>query len=241
MKPNFKLHSDEPNHLENVVLNVTNSKLLGIAFLISMIGFVFVRRNFGCRIIKPESTLFTFLILLVIEGFTSWYAEIPFIGQKIDLSSFLILGVAYVALSIYHLIRAEMDARTIPYRYTRSPGDGYVFDWISKLNLPYFKQNPQRINAFIEPLFVFVVAMMIGKYIPNLGMFIKLIAICMCVTGVFIIKNHDDLKHDQNDALILGNLTQENMKDTKSGSRKTSASPSKRATVSQPTRKSDSK
>ncbi len=230
----------EKTHIESAALNYTDNRALGAIYLLAFVGFVFTRKNFGVRTMKLQNILFTFSVLMLWAALADWITKLPLIRAELDYSSFKLFAVAYLALSIYHLVKAYMASQKIPHLYTRHIGDSYIAS-IAKLDLPFFKKDMLRINAFAEPIVFFVIAQIVGRTIaPNLGNFLMIVAVAMCVFGILIINNHKKLLWDQNDAMFLGELTQDNMKDAKPGSRKKNVTRANRAAVSRPVQKPNS-
>ncbi len=217
--------TQEKKHINEAGLNLTDSRVWGLLFLLAQIGHVFLRRNFGVRIQKLDYILFTWSGMMLIAALADWITRLPLLGAKLDYASFRIFAIIYLIRAIYHLIRAYLEARHIPHRFTRHTGDSYVYDIISPLNLPFFRQHILRIDAFAEPVVMFIISEIIGRTLaPNLGIFLKIIAVAMCAVGVQIINNHDRIRWDQNDSIVLGKMTQHNMKDAKPSDRKQSVS-----------------
>ncbi|TYA74943.1 hypothetical protein [Seonamhaeicola marinus] len=226
--------TDTKTHISDTALNFSDNRFIGILFMLAQVGHVFTRRNFGARALKLENIIFSWSAMLLIAGLANLITRLPFLGT-LDFASFKLFAWIYLFLAIYHAIRAYLNARAIPHLYTRHLGDGFVYDVISKLDMPFFKQSSLRINAFAEPVVVFVIADIIGRFLaPNLGLFLKIVSIAMMVIGVFVIQKHDDLRWDQNDTIVLGQVTQHNMKDTKVSGKKHSVSKTSRSHVVRP-------
>lgn len=219
------LKLEEKKHIEEAALNFTDNRILGVIFIIAQVGFVLLRRNFGVRILKVEMVVFAWSALMLIAALADWITNLPLLGAKLDYASFRLFAMLYLVRAIYHMAKAYLEAKQIPHRYTRHLGDGYIFDFISKWELPFFKKNRLRINAFAEPFVMFCIAEIVGRTIaPNLGMFLMIVAICMCVVGILVINNHNKMRWDQNDSMVLANVTQNNMKDAKPASKKNTVS-----------------
>lgn len=235
------LELNEKKHLEDATLNFTNNRIIGAIFMIAQVGHVCLRRRFGVRILKVENILFSWSGLMLIAALADWITRLPLIGAKLDYASFRIFAVIYLIRAIYHLVKAYLEAKEIPHRYTRHMGDSYVADLINKFDIPYFKRNMLRINAIVEPIAMFVIAEIIGRTLaPNLGIFLKIVSVCMCAIGILAIQNNNRLRWDQNDSIVLGRHTQHNMKGTKSSAKKTTTNrPTRSHTVNQPVKKNN--
>jgi len=211
----------ENKHMEDAALNFTDNRIIGVLFMMAQIGHIFLRRRFGVRILQVQNILFTWSGLMLCASLADWITSLPLLGAKLDYASFRLFGVIYLIWAIYHLVRAYLDSRHIPFRYTRHLGDSYVVDLVTKFDIPFFKKNVLRINAVAEPIVMFVIAEIIGRTLsPNLGIFLKLVAISMCAIGIFVIQNHNKLKYNQNDSIVLSDVTQHNMKGAKPSAKK---------------------
>ncbi|PKV50821.1 hypothetical protein ATE84_2888 [Aquimarina sp. MAR_2010_214] len=227
------LKLNEKKHLDEAALNFTDNRVLGAIFIIAQVGFVFLRRNFGVRILKVEMILFAWSGLMLIAALADWITDLPLLGATLDYASFRLFAIIYLVRAIYHTVRAYLNAKQIPHRYTRHLGDSYIFDVISKLEMPFFKKSRLRINAFAEPIAMFFIAEIVKRTIaPNLGIFLMIVAVCMLVVGILVINNHNKMRWDQNDSMVLGNLTQKNMKDAKPSAKKNTVSRASRAPLS---------
>lgn len=228
-------------HIEEV-LNFTDNRVFGVLFYLAQIGYVFVRRNFGVRLLKLEMVLISWTALLLLSELANWLTNLPFVGAKLDYTSFKLFGYIYLFRAIYHMVKAYLKSRKIPFLYSRHIGDSYISGWILQLNAPFFKQNILRINAFAEPLAMFVIAQIISKTLsPNLGILLIIISIAMCAVGVFIINNHDEHRYNLNDSMVLGEMTQQNMEGMKPTASKGNTSRATSITRPSPAQKSHNK
>lgn len=210
----LKLEKQKP--VEDAALNFTDSRVIGIIFYIAQIGFVFLRKNIGVRILKVEIISFTTSGMFFIAALADWITDLPLLGAKLDYSSFRIFTVLYGLFAIYHMIKAHLDAREIPFTYSRSLGTSHLQELIFKLNMPFIRQSTQRLQAFVEPVVMIVIARVVHLTIsPNLGNFLTLVALAMCVIGVLVINNTDKMRWDLNDSIVLAKHTQDNVKDNK--------------------------
>lgn len=197
--------------IEKAALSFTDNKLIGFAFFMALIPFTFMRYQIGVRTLKPQVVLFNISCLWLITYLCEWITSLPLVSAQLDFAAWKIFTLLYMIVSLVHIIRGRLEAKTIPFTYTRSLGNSYLYGLWTRLNIRYFRSEI-RFQAVIEPLIVFLISRAVYYLVaPNLGNFLTLSAICVALIGRLVIDNENSLRWDQNDSLFMGDKVKDNI------------------------------
>ena len=207
-------------HMDEAAFTFTHSKFEGIMYFLALAIIPFIRKNIGVRTLAPHIVATNIVVLILFRLMAMSMTNIPFVRIRVDVHAWLSFALIYGVLCLIHIVKAHRQvAKGIPFIYTRSVGNSWLFPLWQRIPLPLLHKwihSEQRFQCFIEPLIVFGIGYLITfTEAHNLGLVIMLLAKGLIFIGWRIRMNHLEHLYTTNDTLVMANYVSQSVGTTK--------------------------